>query len=144
MTNDRRPRLDAMLRAIEDGKYDEELDSILEAIHNRVDHRKQEVLRMVRQVFGEDAKIDENIKQSPSEFMKRTERAEPPDKLNIIKSGEWKPSEHVHTDPAPDLAQHDPDGLISAEKPEETPLTGEIESRSPQFGSIEDKEDSDG
>lgn len=144
MTSERRPRLDAMIRAIEDGKYDEELDSILQAIHNRVDHRKKEVLRMVRQVFGEDAKIDERVKQSPSEFMKRTERAEEPDKLKIIKSGEWKPSEHVHVDPAPDMGGQGEDGVISAEKPGETPLTGEFESRSPQFGSIEDKDDENG
>ena len=142
MTNDRRPRLDAMIRAIEEGKYDEELDQIVGAVNKRVDIRKQEVLKMVRQVFGENAKINESTGDSPSEFMKRTQSVEDhKEKLNIIKSGKWKPSEEIRTDEMPALDDPvNPDEVISAEKPGDQPLTGEFESRSPQFGSIEDEE----
>jgi hypothetical protein len=144
MSSERRPRLDAMIRAISDGKYDEELDEIIAAINGRVDSRKKEVMRMVREVFGEDAVIkDDSGKYSPSEFMKKTARAENP--LNIIKSGQWKPSENIHVDTADEEmisdAEIDPDEVISAEKPENEPLTGEFESRSPQFGAIEDKKE---
>lgn len=129
MSNDRRPRLDAMLRAIEEGRYDDDLPKIVDAIAKRNDIRKEAVMKMVSEVFGDNAKIVPEGKAS-------TQPAK--DHLNVVKHSrpEWAPA----VDQMMDDTGEDP---VAAEKPPEGPLTGEYESRSPQFGAIEDKEDAD-
>lgn len=131
MTNDRRPRLDAMLRAIEEGKYDEDLPKITEAIDKRNEIRKEAVLKMVSEVFGDDHKIVPKGKAANSQPAK--------DHLNVVKHSrpEWAAAvDEVMEDPG--------DQPIAAEKPPEGPLTADFESRSPQFGSIDpNKEESD-
>lgn len=126
MSNDRRPRLDAMLRSIEEGRYDDDLSKITEAIDKRNEVRKEAVLRMVSEVFGEDHKIVPEGKAN-------TQPAK--DHLNVVK--------HSRPDwgPAVDEMMEDPtDEPVIAEKTPDGPLTGEFESRSPTFGAIEDEE----
>jgi hypothetical protein len=123
MANDRRPRLDAMLRAIEEGKYDEELGQITEAVQKRNEIRKEAVLKMVSEVFGEDHKIVPKGKATSQPAK---------DHLNVIKHSrpKWAPA-------ADEMLEDQPDDPITAEKPPETPLTGDFESRSPKFGAID-------
>lgn len=130
MTNERRPRLDAVVRAIKDGKYDEELVEISEAINERIEDRKQAVMDLVKKTFGENATVNdvENVQKAIS----KTKAAN--SNLNVTKHGTEFETENVLIDP-------DPDQVIAAEKPPEEGLTGEYESRSPQFGSIDNKED---
>ena len=125
MSNERRPRLDAMLRAIEEGRYDDDLSKITEAINKRNELRKEAVMKMVSEVFGEDAKI-----VPKGQAKKITQPAK--DHLDVVKHSrpDWAP--------AVDQVMEDPtDEPIVAEKPPEGPLTGEFESRSPKFGAIE-------
>lgn len=124
--SDRRPRLDAMLRAIEEGKYDDDLSEIKAAIQSRLEHRKEAVMKMVAEVFGEEHEIVPKGK-------KLSEPAK--DHLNVVKhrSPEWEPAVDA-------VIESDPDQVIAAEKPPEGGLTGEFESRSPQFGSLDTTE----
>lgn len=125
MTNDRRPRLDAIIRSISEGKYDDELSEILGAIQKRNNERKEKVMAMVNEVFGDDYKIvPEGHKMTKPEK----------EHIEVIKhrSPKWKPALDA-------MVEGDPDDVIAAEKPPESGLTGEFESRSPQFGAIEDK-----
>lgn len=127
MSNDRRPRLDAMLRAIEEGRYDDDLAKITQAINQRNETRKEAVLKMVSEVFGEDHSIVPKGKAT-------TQPAK--DHLNVVKHSrpEWAP--------AVDEMLGDPDDdPVVAEKTPDGPLTGEFESRSPTFGAIEDDEE---
>ena len=125
MTNDRRPRLDAIIRSISEGKYDEELSEILGAIQKRNNDRKEKVMAMVNEVFGDDYKV---VPQGHK--MSNPEKAH----IEVTKhrSPKWKPALDA-------MVEGDPDDVIAAEKPPEGGLTGEFESRSPQFGAIEDK-----
>lgn len=127
MTNDRRPRLDAMIRAIEEGKYDDDLPEIMKAIEKRTEMRKDAVLKMVSDVFGEGYDL----------VPKNKKLSEPArDHLNVIKHSrpEWAPA-------VDEVLESSDEQPITAEKTPEGPLTGEFESRSPQFGAIDpDKE----
>ena len=49
-----RPRIDAIMRAIREGKYDDELNQLLGAIQDRNTKRQEAVLGLVRETFGED------------------------------------------------------------------------------------------
>jgi len=122
VTNDKRPRLDAIIRAITEGKYDEELVEIAEAIASRTEQRKQKVLEMVYEVFGNDHKVtsDKPITKKAAAH------------LEIIKSKnpKWGPAVDA-------MVEGKPDDVIAAEKPPQEGMTGEFESRSPTFGSID-------
>ena len=50
----KRPRLDAVLRHIENGSYDDEIDDLQSAILDRQKMRQEQVRKMVKQVYGED------------------------------------------------------------------------------------------
>lgn len=56
----KRPRIDAVLRHIEAGSYDDEIDRILAAVEKRREDRQQAVLKMVKQVYGEDFDVARN------------------------------------------------------------------------------------
>lgn len=126
MSNERRPRLDAILRAISDGKYDDELADIGEAIAARVEFRKNELLKMVEEVFGEGHKIVPEGKRLGGMAK---------DHLMEVKSSkpDWGPA-------VDSIMGSDSEEVISPEKPSDEPLTDEYESRSPQFGSIDENE----
>ena len=49
-----RPRIDAVLRHIENGSYDEEIGQILAAVETRRASRQEAVLKMVKETYGED------------------------------------------------------------------------------------------
>ncbi len=124
MSSERRPRIDAIVRSIEEGKYDEELVQIADAIANRTEQRKQAVLKTVREVFGDDHKV------VPA-------KSEPKYKINIVQSDSEKPAP-VWGGDDPTVIDPDPSTVIAAEKPPESGLTADFESRSPTFGAIED------
>lgn len=50
----KRPRLDAVLRHIENGSYDDEIDRIIAAVEGRREARQEAVRQMVKEVYGED------------------------------------------------------------------------------------------
>lgn len=50
----KRPRLDAVLRHIENGSYDDEIDQIIAAVEGRREARQEAVRQMVKEVYGED------------------------------------------------------------------------------------------
>ena len=129
MSSDRRPRLDAVIRAIKDGKYDDELVDISRAVNERFDERKRAVIELVKATFGENATVNDVAGIQKAVAKTKTENSS----LNVTKHGTEFESDNVLVDP-------DPGEIISAEKPPQEGLTGEWESRSPQFGSIEGKE----
>lgn len=133
MTNERRPRLDAVIRSIKDGKYDEELIEISSAINERIENRKQAVMELVKKTFGENATVNDVPAFQKSVSKTKAESSN----LNISKHGEDFEKDNVLIDP-------DPDEVITAEKPPDDGLTGEYESRSPQFGSIDPNEAKEG
>ena len=49
-----RPRLDAIVRAIKDGKYDDDMGVLMGAIQDRQRKRQEAVLALVHDTFGED------------------------------------------------------------------------------------------
>lgn len=132
MSNERRPRLDAVIRSIKEGKYDEELAEISQAINARIEQRKEAVMELVKQTFGESAVVQDAGKL---EKATRSKPKENTSSLNVTRHGEAP-----EFDPEATLVDPHPDEVIAAEKPPQEGLTGEWESRSPQFGSI-DKED---
>ena len=135
MTSERRPRLDAVIRAIKEGKYDEELVEISKAINDRIEDRKRAVMELVKQTFGEDAVVQDAGKLVQKVARKPKQETENTSGLNVTKHGE--PSDF---DPDAVLVDPAPGEVIAAEKPPQEGLTGEYESRSPQFGSIDTKE----
>lgn len=130
MTSERRPRLDAVIRSIKEGKYDEELIEISDAINSRIEDRKQAVMELVKKTFGQNATVNDLPAIQKAVSKTKVENSS----LNISQHGSEFDADNVLVDP-------DPDEIISAEKPPQEGLTGEYESRSPQFGSIDKKED---
>lgn len=65
-TSKRRPRIDAVIRAIKDGSYDDKLDELEKAIDSRNDFRKEEIMKMVKKVYGEDYVVDKPKANFPS------------------------------------------------------------------------------
>lgn len=49
-----RVRIDAIANAIRKGEYDDKLKDLRAAIDARLDHKRQEVLSLVQEVYGED------------------------------------------------------------------------------------------
>lgn len=49
-----RVRIDAISNAIRKGEYDDKLKDLRAAIDARLDHKRQEVLTLVQEVYGED------------------------------------------------------------------------------------------
>jgi hypothetical protein len=54
-----RPRLDAIIRHIKAGSYDDDMGQLQGAITDRQRIRQEAVLGMVKEVFGEDAYVDD-------------------------------------------------------------------------------------
>lgn len=135
-TEGRRPRLDAVLRSILDGKYDSELLEIAAAIKQRQNARKKAVMEMVSEVFGDEVKIVPSNEPSPS---KPSPSQKPSSGLNVVKHSPT-PMQGGADEVMVDANVDEP---IIAEKPAEAPLTGEFESRSPQFGSLDEGEVAD-
>lgn len=48
-----RIRIDAILNAIRKGEYDDKLADIRESVNARLEHKRQEVLVLVQEVYGE-------------------------------------------------------------------------------------------
>jgi hypothetical protein len=128
MSTERRPRIDAIIRSISEGKYDEELVQIANAIADRTEQRKEAVLKTVREVFGDGHKIVPSKSEKPKY------------EIDIVKVGSEKPTP-VWGGDDPTVIDPDPGTVIAAEKPPESGLTADFESRSPTFGAIEDKEE---
>lgn len=127
MSTERRPRIDAIVRNIAEGKYDEELVQIANAIADRTEQRKEAVLKTVREVFGDGHKIVPSNNEKPKY------------EIDIVQIGSEKPVP-VWGASDPTVVDPEPGSVIAAEKPPESGLTGEFESRSPTFGAIEDEE----
>lgn len=49
-----RPRIDAVLRAIKEGKYDDEMNILLGALQDRRSKRQEAVMALVHETFGDD------------------------------------------------------------------------------------------
>jgi hypothetical protein len=128
MSNERRPRLDAVIRAINEGKYDDELVDISKAIEGRTEQLREKVMELVKRTFGEEAVIKTKGEAKP------VAKPKPKDTLNVVKH----PADMTAFQDLADKADENPsEEPIVAEKPPEAPLTGDFESRSPQFGAIE-------
>lgn len=56
----RRPRIDGFINAIRRGDYDDKLSEIRGAVNDRYDQKKAEVAELVREVYGDEAKIVTN------------------------------------------------------------------------------------
>lgn len=125
MSTERRPRIDAIIRSISEGKYDEELVQIANAIADRTEQRKEAVLKTVREVFGDGHKIVPSKNEKPKY------------EIDIVKVGSEKPAP-VWGGDDPTVIDPDPGSVIAAEKSPESGLTADFESRSPTFGAIED------
>lgn len=129
MAQERRPRIDSVLKAIEEGRYDEQLRDLLDTINGRVEVKRQALMQQVRDTFGEGYEIT-------------------PTGRDALKGFQWNPK-YAKTDTFQEragLVEHAPkpgEEVIRPELPEDEPLTDEFESRSPQFGSIEDQEGED-
>lgn len=52
-----RPRIDAILRAIREGKYDDKLSDIQKAVSDRNEQRKAAVLKLVKEIYGPDSDV---------------------------------------------------------------------------------------
>jgi len=65
MTDNKRPRIDAVIRAIKDGKYDDRIQDIQDAIDTRQDARKEQVAKMVELVYGPDYIVQKPNQQGP-------------------------------------------------------------------------------
>lgn len=52
-----RIRIDAILNAIRKGEYDDKLPDIRAAVDGRIEHKRQEVLAMVKEVYGEGFEV---------------------------------------------------------------------------------------
>lgn len=129
MSNERRPRLDAVIRAIEDGKYDDELLLISESIEKRTETLRQKVMELVKKTFGDEATISTAKTKAPASAPK----PKPKDTLNVVKH----PANMTAFEDLVEAPKENPsEEPVVAEKPPEAPLVGEFESRSPQFGAI--------
>lgn len=118
-----RPRLDAIIRHIKAGSYDEDMSQLQGAIADRQRIRQEAVLGLVSEVFGEGFTVQQqNAGQAERKnpFVERQQRAHP----NEVLPGE---SPHVQ----------DPTGGGPPEDDED--LGPDYESRSPVIGSIDDR-----
>jgi hypothetical protein len=128
-----RPRLDAVVRHIKIGSYDEEMSRLTEAISERQKVRQEAVLKMVREAFGEQA----SVRTGPS----LPNPPLRPEKPNPFLKGQEEDPELVAAQQAAlerekELEQ-EAGGL--PEDPDDDP---NIESRSPAIGSIDSTEQS--
>lgn len=122
-----RPRLDAIVRHIVSGSYDDEIEKIQSAIDRRNQARQEAVLKTVKQVFGKDAEVrpgtTHNVlsaRTRPNPFLKKGEG----DELAAAEQAALEREKELAAaggDPLGDDAEDDPD----------------IESRSPIIGSVE-------
>lgn len=53
----RRPRIDAIINAIVKGEYDDRLGALRDAIDKRNEARREDVLALVHEVYGENATV---------------------------------------------------------------------------------------
>lgn len=129
MSNERRPRLDAVIRAIEEGKYDDELLQISESIEKRTEALREKVMELVKRTFGEEAVVKTKAEKPVAPVSK----PKPKDTLNVVKH----PADMTAFEDLTKQADQNPsEEPIVPEKTPDDGLTGEYESRSPQFGAI--------
>jgi hypothetical protein len=124
-----RPRLDAVIRHIKDGSYDDDMSQLKGAIEDRQRHRQDAVANMVKQVFGDDYEVVPSVQAPlrPSPFANTRPRPGGPVDPDL------KAAEQAALEAEKRLAEElgaTPDPL--GDDPEEG-----IESRSPLIGSID-------
>lgn len=122
-----RVRIDAIANAIRKGEYDDKLKNLRDAIDARLDHKRQEVLTLVQEVYGEDYVV---TTKRGNAFMGSSASVVPPIEL---RSG----SSLRGGDPLPD-DESPPDDVLGADPPIPSGNGGsaadEYESRSPIIG----------
>lgn len=52
-----RPRIDTIIKAIEEGTYDDKLGEIQQAVSTRLEEKRQALLAQVQELYGPDAQI---------------------------------------------------------------------------------------
>jgi hypothetical protein len=140
MANQRRVRIDAIVNAIKRGEYDDRLGEIQEAITARNEERQEHVLKLVKEVYGNDFVVTKPSSNPPpaagkNPFIDKAREAEaaesPP------------PPAAVSPEPEPGAQPTPPDPLppeIAAQlageatSPLEQQMEPEIERRGPSIG----------
>ena len=125
-----RPRLDAVIRHIKSGSYDDDMGMLQGAIADRQRIRQEAVAKLVQQTFGEDYVIAPKdatpAKEKPNPFLERAAMGSP----ERLAPEELAAAEQAALAREAELAQSMGDGLP------EDPESGDIESRSPVIGSV--------
>ena len=118
-----RPRLDAIIRHIKAGSYDDDMSQLQGAIADRQRIRQEAVLGLVSEVFGEGFTVQQqnSAQERKNPFVERAAAERLP---NEVLPGE---SPHVQSPTG--------DGLPD----DEEDLGPDYESRSPIIGSIDDR-----
>lgn len=123
-----RPRLDAIVRHVVAGSYDEDLDKLQSAIDRRNQKLQHDLMERVNKVFGKHARVVVDEQSVP----------EPPQgRVNPFLKGKTQDPELA----AAEQAALDRERELAAEAGDVLPDDGEdspdIESRSPVIGSVE-------
>lgn len=114
-----RPRMDAVVRHIMAGSYDDELPILKGAIDARNQKRQEAVLGLVAEVFGDDYVV----KPKGNPFIERAE-------AQGRQPNEVRPGESPHV--------LDPSAVSPASPDDKLDDDPDYESRSPMIGSIDD------
>jgi len=117
-----RPRLDAVIRHIKAGSYDEDMSQLQGAIADRQRIRQEAVAKLVEQTFGDGYVIapKDQPKMMPSAPQAGGQPVDP----------EWAAAEEAARRREAELA-------AQADPLPEDPESADIESRSPMIGSVE-------
>lgn len=124
-----RPKLDAVIRHIKSGSYDDEIGQLSGAIADRQRTRQEALLGQVKQVFGDEYIVAPKIdKKNP--FLETAKRAREIAEGIPVGEAEW--AEAARQAEAEEAALRDQLGDAT-----EGGNDPDIESRSPQIGSVE-------
>lgn len=119
-----RPRIDAVIRHIKAGNYDDDMSMLQGAIADRQRKRQEAVLGLVRETFGEDFVVAP--RDAPRTIAPIVQPTDGPDEID------WKAAEEAARANEQALAK-------DALGPTDDDLGPDHESRSPLIGSIPDQ-----
>lgn len=132
MATERRPRIDGIVNAIENGQYDDQLTVLQAALNARRKHRQDEVLALVKEVYGEHAQIA--LTKSFSQDVQTSRGSTPPGVLGPYRNG-VQPLAEAPENPVQVIEEPE---VVEMPHEEAGPLTQDYESRSPLIGSLDD------
>lgn len=133
MATERRPRIDGIVNAIENGQYDDQLTVLQAALNARRKQRQDEVLALVQEVYGEDAQIT-LARKGFSQDVQTSQSSTPPGMLGPYRNGA-QPLAEAPENPVQVIEEPE---VVEMPHEEAGPLTQDYESRSPLIGSLDD------